>query len=529
MKNKLLIGVAFLILSSFIISNPVHAYIYQENPNSVNYTGTWDEVGKIYDGDWDTYTRANNNKTAYLYINYTKPYDVTSVIWQIKSGPYGDLKTTNHTLPSDCFNSNELQFRINNSVPYPELDPSNITWSCWNGTEWKLILNYTDTLWTYASEEGVYWSDFPRLTNCSDPYNVTSLIFSHYHESNLNPINASLDITFDSESDNYSFSFTENETHSVCITAVWESYVMDAFGVYYSDTHSQRSYYLLNGTLSNSTQAVNIYSLNTSESKAVVVYIKDENGLYVEDVYVKVQRYYPGTNTYKTVAYLKTDEDGKDMTYLYLNDVYYKFILEQAGVIVNEISPRTITDTVDDPEEITFSLTGTDLDYFQYGDISAGCTYNNATWTLRCTVSDSSNFMVESCLKTDKLGILSPENVNETCSYDSAVTHVHIIGNNTGEYKYVLTISTPTNTYNDITDTIVINKPESDFGEWGLLVAFLMVMVCGGLGMAYPPAGGILAVIGLVLGMSINMLEVAGASIIGLLIVAFIYLWKGRS
>lgn len=380
----------------------------------------------------------------------------------------------------------------------------------------------------------ITYDEYDAITDCSGDNDATSLIFEHFHEESLDEINASLDITFEptvygNQSNNYSFAFSENHSHSICISPPWASYTSDAFGIYYSTTHSQRSYYVYNGTLTNTTQNIELYSLNSSDSDAVVIYIRDATGLFVEDVYIKVQRYYPGTGTYQTVAYLRTDEDGKDMTYLYLNDVYYTFILEQAGVVVNTISPRTITDTVDDPEEITFSLTGEDLDYYQYGSISVGCAWNNATFILRCTVSDSSNFMVESCLTTDRLGILAPENINETCSYDSAVTHVHNITNTTGDYKYVLTVSTPSNDYVAESGTINIPGTGSDFGDWGLMAMFLIVMVCGGLAMAYPPAGGIIAVIGLILGLAMNLYEIAGASIIGLLIVAFIYLWKGRS
>ena len=522
---------------------------YNETAIDTACSGSWDGTqtcAKTYDADWGTYGKHGGSE-GIVYWNYTKPtadagYSLSgNSKWQYKYTDVGGDLTKNATIPESCWELDPLQFMgvSNTSNPHVKL-------RCWNTTDWVKLQDggysnahiYEEAMWWNFVLSEDWFEDNP-IVDCDTPQLpdevVESLVFYYYHEKDLVPINASLDITFnilnpqENQTDNASVSFDENESHHICMYPGNYSYEVDAFGVYYSDTHSQRSYYVVNGTLTNSTQTVNLYSLNATNSDAVVIYVKDADGLFVEDVYIKVQRYYPGTNTYNTVAYLNTDEDGKDMTYLYLNDVYYKFILEQNSVVMNEISPRTITDTVDDPEEITFSLTGEDIEYFQIGDVSAGCTWNNATFTLRCTVSDSSNLMTESCLKTDKLGILAPETINETCDTGSAVTHIHVIGNNNGTYKYVLTVSTASNDYNKITSTVTIPGPGSDFGEWGLMVAFLIVMVCAGLGMAYPPAGGILAVVGLILGLSINMIDITGASIIGLLIVAFIYLWKGKT
>ncbi len=83
-------------------------------------SGSWDTVypsTNVYDDDWSTYGRTESGsgdswtRQGFLELVYTKPkYAIPTSKWQIKDG----CKTTNLTIPDDCWNSNQdnLSFQV---------------------------------------------------------------------------------------------------------------------------------------------------------------------------------------------------------------------------------------------------------------------------------------------------------------------------------------------------------------------------------------------------------------------------------
>lgn len=143
---------------------------YQESVNVINQTGidggvncnltytgsysynfTWQNVGRLYDGNWSTYslTQLTPPNVASFFINYTAPYGVlNSSLWKIKTSA-GDY---NVSIPSSCFNNNELRFRADSSVYF-----NGILGYCWSNTNsWVQIINLAGTgYWFY--EEAMIW------------------------------------------------------------------------------------------------------------------------------------------------------------------------------------------------------------------------------------------------------------------------------------------------------------------------------------------------------------------------------------
>ncbi len=70
--------------------------------------------------------------------------------------------------------------------------------------------------------------------------------------------------------------------------------------------------------------------------------LKDNYYAGVADAYVDFMRYSPASNTYYTVAMLKTDANGQGTTYIRPNDVWFKISAKKDLEILSIFSPQTI-------------------------------------------------------------------------------------------------------------------------------------------------------------------------------------------
>jgi hypothetical protein len=156
--------------------------------------------------------------------------------------------------------------------------------------------------------------------------------------------------------------------------------------------YTYRKYYLNNFSIDTSTvNDVYLYHLNNSKASEIVFTVFDTTtGDKVPGAYIKILRYYPGENVYRTVEIAKTDEVGESLGKMVLADVFYKFIIEiPAGTV------KLTTDVLR-----ILSLTRSFgisfiVDYLDTWDKIHGVSYSTtctkSTQTCRVTWSDSSN------------------------------------------------------------------------------------------------------------------------------------------
>ncbi|MCK5641625.1 MAG: hypothetical protein KAJ19_12555, partial [Gammaproteobacteria bacterium] len=97
----------------------------------------------VLDGNFSTYATPFST-TSNLYVNYTMPANITSVIWETKDGDAGGTNYTNTTLTSDYLN-NTLNFKITSTTA----GGARSEWNAWNHTanDWQLV--YTGSWFIY--------------------------------------------------------------------------------------------------------------------------------------------------------------------------------------------------------------------------------------------------------------------------------------------------------------------------------------------------------------------------------------------
>ena len=335
---------------------------------------------------------------------------------------------------------------------------------------------------------------------------------------------------------NYAWKFYLNNTdhQSVCIYPSWATYTIDSMLQYYKDGYFDRTYFI-NSQISNKTNDVMLYLLPESDASETIIYVTDNNGNKIENAIVKVQRYYVGSNSYKTVAQVKTDYEGKGVTYLRVNEIYYRFIIEENSTIVRETQPTIITCTAGGcpPYSITLSVNGQQLpNYFEYlNKIGYECDINEDTNILKCTVDDTSQLMRKARLIVEKEGALEFENIcNNTCE-SSACTLTCDLGNRTNNiYKYQLLAYVYDDNEPIVLKQNILSYKERlmDWGPLGLLLSFLIITTLGLIGIWNPSVSIVFSFLGIIAGYELGMLPVSISSLIGLAVVVGILIYKLR-
>jgi len=378
------------------------------------------------------------------------------------------------------------------------------------------------------------------LTNCSI-YPTKALTFYVKDEETDQPIqNATIEVTFDvwktgEIKRNYAWKFyLENrDNQSICIYPSWAEYTIDSTIQYYKPGYKDRAYYIYT-KINNSTTGTNLYLLSESLGDIIVIYVKDENGNKVQNAIVKIQRYYVGSNSYKTVAQVKTDYEGKGVTFLRVNEIYYRFIIEKNFVVLRETEPTIITCTAGGcpPYPVTLSVTEQKpAKYFQYlGKIAYACTLNEETNILRCTVDDTSQLMQKARLLVEQKGALKFDVLCDNICESSACTLTCDLGNRTNKvYRYQLLayFSEP---------PVILEQNILDYmtgiifwGSQGLLIGFILTSTLFFVGIWNPVVAIVFAFLGIVAGFLLGIIPLSISSLVGLALAIGILIYKMRS
>jgi len=283
---------------------------------------------------------------------------------------------------------------------------------------------------------------------------------------------------------------------------------VSSFEEHDSTGYSKRFWFLTNvGT--DEGQNVTIYLLSEDDSKLTYVYVK-ENGIGVENATVYVQRYYPATNDYLSVAMLVTNDAGGDALELIPNEVYYRFLVIVDGALVHtSASQKVICEFSATSCSVILNIDPETVDYWTYyDDISGVCDYNETSNILSCTYADLHGTVSYARLIVTKIGVTQETticDVNSTAVSDTLICD--LAGNTTGLYNYYLMAK-----YNPeysldwgSIDLGAINP----FSDTGLLLAFLMFITLAFIGVWNPPIGIILGLVGIGGAYAIGMIEIS--------------------
>lgn len=517
----------------------------------------WGEKNAERTTDANTAVSVNDNLGIGCYIGDVF-YDWVRIRGLAEPEPYGIYEAEEERTPSVTITSPtnathgenatfslEYTFNQNGSATcntsFYSLDgAANVSMGCVNTTFTVSTTGaHNITIWANDSNGDVatatlYFTIESAIISCSDPDAVEALNFTFSDEDNTTVmLNGSAEYAMHITTAGVSHTWNDSHTNvtniTICIPS-GSSYTVNMTMLYRSSGYEQRTYYFYSAAISGTLQEIELFCIDTTDGEKLEVTAKDANDNTVSEVYIDLDRYYPETDDYETVAILKTDGTGKALTYIDLDDVFYRFTLSQGGIVVNSYGSMTITDTADDPETMTLYVAAEDTQFFDMmGKIGYSCYFNTSTNVTSCSVVDPSGLVTSARLVVEEQSLTGFNTICEDTDSGTSFTLTCSLGADpNGTYRYFLELTPSPNPPYVVTSDIIRFAENLFYGDTGVFLAFLIVALCGLGAIVMGPVAAIVAVIGLALAAAMGLVDIGVGSIISLLIIGALIFMKGR-
>jgi len=375
------------------------------------------------------------------------------------------------------------------------------------------------------------------LDNCT-LYNTTSLNISLRNVSDdtfleggtINSFFSYWSINNTENKRNYSNSITDSN-HSFCIYPNNTILVADIL-FDYTVGATTYEYSTFETTLNDVTKSIILYA--TSGTTRITLSVKDTNDNPVENAYIKILKFDVGTNTFKTIEIVKTNDEGEAIANLVLNTVWYKFIIDYNGITYLTTPSTKIFSTTKD-----FIIDLLAEDWFANYDIRTGVstslTYNNATNTFSYTFNDPSSTMHYACLRVVKRAGMTETEIDDQCLETVAgtilVTIIDVEGGTAGK-SYIATgyLKFDTIYVTDVLTKIfpglkdIYNKPGGK--DIGLLISLMLIMTLMFVGIWHPSVSITLMLVGVFFTSVLGLWYLSAPWLMAILISGIIVLFR---
>lgn len=404
--------------------------------------------------------------------------------------------------------------------------------------------NYTNTTGEFSGAVHMQTIYEPYLDSC-EVATAYSRNFRFYNEtSDFMIVNATvaanLDILQYDQTYSNNFTFT-NESHWICLFPSWGNFSVYGLMQYSNSSYRHREYYFDAEVFDNTSADMSFYLIDDVVSTRVDLIVKDSSGIVYPDVIIKIQRYYPGLNEYRTIAAPKTGTNGETNTYLVLYDAYYRFILQKGGEILDTVPAQLVTDTT-----LTLMVSpATLIERIDYWDvITGGCSYSVSTGNITCHYEDGSvgKYLVSSTLTVIEQGaLITSEMCSSTNTTTPSGTIICHVGNVSGK---IILYELVGNLNIDVDYVYVLEKKYINMAEGmsrlfglcesgtnkrcleGMFISFLIVLTSAMVGLYSPAIGIFYTLISVSITWYIGLFPISISSIIGLIFVGMIIVFS---
>jgi len=384
-----------------------------------------------------TYTllsTANETVSTHCYAADNLPYQQTSENSSTRSITFNTTRITSSlaSYPGTIFSL--LSGRINLTVGYSNYTVSSLAASLThNGTNFSITTTTPSSTSTHFSgvvtapivntntNKTFFFDVIPTLINGSiadtirysysheilginfttcvapAPGQIAIYNFTTRNEINFSHVAHNFDATFRlwgaSALYNQTLSVSKDSSESTLICMVYPNATVlnaDAHIQYDSPDYSVRNYYFTNANVYNYTQNISFYLIESSLDTGTKIIVQDETDRPYANHYVHVERYYPGTDTYRTVTIGKTDDAGEDYMFLRFEDAQYRFKVYDYNTLLFETTLRKLSAS---PVIITISPNVVSTVFKAVDGVNYALDYDNTTNTFNAsfTINSDSN------------------------------------------------------------------------------------------------------------------------------------------
>jgi len=492
------------------------------------------------DSNYSFFIGASIINNSYNNITYETSSETFSTIINLISGTtiYDAQLYYNETLYEGTFTdlgNGSYNLSSTFDIPLVSSSPEKREWY------WKLIYKKNDETFVYQNLTSNYQnvSEINLFTSgCSEGINST-LNFSAYDEENSSIIS---NFVFTGSFEYWLGSGTKRKNISIsnlnvanemmlCIYPNNLTYHSDAIIQYEKSNYIKRNYYLVNSSLTNTTNHIGLYLLNSSMSTSFIINVIDNVQFPITGAYVYIQRYYPGTGLTHTVEMSKTDDSGNAIGHFEAETEDYKIIVLKDGVILYESKVQKVV-CGSTPCTLNFQIeAAAPIEWKNFGDLP------NIIWTLDYNESTKLwTYIYVDTSGTTKYGrlLVYTEDGNNKiiiCNKtdtSSAATLTCNVTDYDGTIYAEVYISRSPETFLWL-DSIVEKLSKAIFGMEGLFWATIILLVIGLVGIWNSAVGIVMMIAGVI---TINILQLAAlgtTTIMGIVFIGIILLWELKS
>jgi len=316
------------------------------------------------------------------------------------------------------------------------------------------------------------------IDNCS-VFTTRAVNISIRDESNnslvVGSINGFFEVWISSLSQFRAFNLTWNgaSQYGICINNASANYTTNSQMEYSASGYSAKNYYMRNYTLDNVTDILDLYL--TKNSTQVTLRVTDYDDNPIKDVYIHIQSYDLGTNSYKTTEIVKTDFQGKAFAEMTLFTQWYQFMLVYQGETVLQTDATKLTSTT-----LNFQIdlgSNNVATYNKVEKMTCSISFNNATNNFRMDFSNPSG-----------LPILATLDVYNSTTYITNLFNSSSLTSASG--TILINIAPPKNETYTGKGFVTISGTKyscgtpqsvsfgSDYQTWGLQGIFYTILVC---------------------------------------------------
>ncbi len=262
-------------------------------------------------------------------------------------------------------------------------------------------------------------------------------------------------------------------------------------------SYSKNFHYLTDLELTNVTTNITLYLINDSEATLTELQVQDASQNPIGEVYISIQLYDIGTDTFYTVSMAKTSTEGKDLSYLNWYDSLYKFILVKNGTTIKSTSPYKVSET----PQIFEILAPTIFEFEKFKNFEYNLFFNSTSNNFVLTFVKPSGDVLAGCLRVIKRNQTDDYNICQTCETSSSATiYCNIASHGNGTYiADFYALGSLSGIINTISTFIGVRSLAYDL--IGNLDGTVLAIIMAGVVMTFFLISPVLGVVGLLLGM----------------------------
>ena len=359
----------------------------------------------------------------------------------------------------------------------------NVTFSLGNNT-YDISVSHPDFVTTPFSFSVISNSTFPNLT--FSLLGLNSINFSLFDEitEELIPQNATINLISDDFIANLS---TEDGSLYVQDLLPGEYRI-----TYSSDKYTERDFYV--SIVNDTNQSIELYLLSTGNSTDVTFTVQDNSGNELNNATIRLKRYYLSSNSYRTVAMSRTNDEGNTILNVDFNDAFYEtlttfkeFSLRTIGARIISLTRILTLDLIPEPFETIDAI----------DNMVTSLSFNNVTQTFSYVFTDlggasrQGTLTVIEITPTTETVLCSSTDTSPSATLLCTVNTTNLTGTFTAQG--VVKIGGTNILTNSLTVfTGIVEQLRNVWGTQGIFFTILVAGVLASLGAVVSPAAAII-------------------------------------